>query len=44
MRDAGKEFHQRFKTFPTLIVVVLPEAGTDIYTAVKQCVSLPFCF
>ena len=23
---------------PTLIVVILPEGGNDIYTAVKQCV------
>jgi len=34
--DTGKTFHAARKTFPSLIVIVLPEAATDIYTAVKH--------
>lgn len=36
LRAAGAECFQRTKQRPQLIVVVLPENGNDIYTAVKQ--------
>lgn len=36
LRSVGKTFFDKTKKFPQLIVVILPEAGTDIYTAVKQ--------
>lgn len=35
LRAAGIEFKQKRNTFPKLIVAVLPEGGSDIYTAVK---------
>lgn len=41
---AGTELVKRDGTPPTLIVIILPEGGNDIYTAVKQY-ALPFdCF
>lgn len=36
LRRLGGECMQKFKELPTLIVVILPEGGNDIYTAVKQ--------
>jgi hypothetical protein len=30
------ELKAKYNKLPSLIVAVLPEAGTDIYTAVKQ--------
>lgn len=39
LRAAGKEVVTKYKGGPSLIVVVLPEGGNEIYTAVKQCVS-----
>ncbi|KAJ8519388.1 hypothetical protein ONZ45_g3684 [Pleurotus djamor] len=36
LRSAGAEVAQRFGSPPTLIVVVLPDGGSDIYTAVKH--------
>ncbi|KIK66591.1 hypothetical protein GYMLUDRAFT_69767 [Collybiopsis luxurians FD-317 M1] len=55
LRVAGKVIYDRFKTAPSLIVVVLPEGGNDIYTAVKhfgditmgvatQCLKSSKCF
>lgn len=38
LRIAGVESAHRFGRGPSLIVVVLPEGGDDIYTAVKQYV------
>ncbi|KAI0921048.1 hypothetical protein AcV5_001233 [Taiwanofungus camphoratus] len=36
LRAAGLASNEKNKGFPNLIVVVLPEGGTDIYTAVKH--------
>lgn len=36
---AGVECKQKKGAPPNLIVVILPEGGNDIYTAVKQCVN-----
>lgn len=55
LRAAGTECFQRTKQRPQLIVVVLPENGNDIYTAVKhfgditvgvatQCLKSQKCF
>ncbi|KAH9045386.1 argonaute-like protein [Lactarius pseudohatsudake] len=55
LRAAGGECQRRTKNLPTLIVVVLPEGGNDIYTAVKhfgdvatgvvtQCMKSSKCF
>ncbi|KIJ70038.1 hypothetical protein HYDPIDRAFT_35479 [Hydnomerulius pinastri MD-312] len=55
LRAAGNECFQKTKQRPTLIVVVLPENGNDIYTAVKhfgdvtvgvatQCLKSAKCF
>jgi eukaryotic translation initiation factor 2C len=41
LRKAGAECIARSKGEPKLFVVVLPDDGNDIYTAVKQYV--PFC-
>jgi eukaryotic translation initiation factor 2C len=38
LRKAGAECAARSKGGPNLIVVVLPDGGNDIYTAVKQYV------
>jgi hypothetical protein len=38
LRSAGAQCAAKFKLPPNLIVVVLPEGGNDIYTAVKQYV------
>ncbi|KAH0839868.1 argonaute-like protein [Lanmaoa asiatica] len=40
LRAAGNECFQKTKQRPTLIVVVLPDNGNDIYTAVKQYVGV----
>lgn len=40
LRAAGKEVVEKFKGGPSLIVVVLPEGGNEIYTAVKQYVFI----
>ncbi|KAH9006800.1 argonaute-like protein [Lactarius hatsudake] len=55
LRAAGGECQRRTRSLPTLIVVVLPEGGNDIYTAVKhfgdvatgvvtQCMKSSKCF
>ncbi|KIK94706.1 hypothetical protein PAXRUDRAFT_827744 [Paxillus rubicundulus Ve08.2h10] len=55
LRAAGNEVFQKTKQPPTLIVVVLPDNGNDIYTAVKhfgditvgvatQCLKSSKCF
>ncbi|KAH9179683.1 argonaute-like protein [Lactarius sanguifluus] len=55
LRAAGGECQRRTKNLPNLIVVVLPEGGNDIYTAVKhfgdvatgvvtQCMKSSKCF
>ncbi|KAI0278886.1 argonaute-like protein [Russula aff. rugulosa BPL654] len=55
LRNAGSECNRRSGSFPTLIVVVLPEGGNDIYSAVKhfgdvstgvvtQCMKSSKCF
>ncbi|KAF8138405.1 argonaute-like protein [Boletus edulis] len=55
LRAAGNECFQKTKQRPTLIVVVLPDNGNDIYTAVKhfgdvtvgvatQCLKSSKCF
>lgn len=36
LRASGKLVYDQFKAPPNLIVVVLPEGGNEIYTAVKQ--------
>lgn len=36
LRTAGGKVHAATGQGPELIVVVLPEGGNDIYTAVKQ--------
>ena len=36
LRGAGSEVAQKKGSPPDLVVVVLPEGGNDIYTAVKQ--------
>lgn len=36
LRAAGQEVVARMKAPPNLLVVILPEGGNDIYTAVKQ--------
>lgn len=36
--SAGQAMFQKLKVGPELMVIVLPEAATDIYTAVKQYV------
>lgn len=36
LRASGKLVYDQFKAAPNLIVVVLPEGGNEIYTAVKQ--------
>ncbi|KZT20385.1 argonaute-like protein [Neolentinus lepideus HHB14362 ss-1] len=40
LRDAGKECMAKSGGPPNLIVAVLPEGGTDIYTAIKQCMGV----
>ena len=37
---AGKAMRDAKGVFPTLVVAVIPETGTDIYTAVKQLVPV----
>ncbi|KAF8266852.1 argonaute-like protein [Lactarius quietus] len=55
LRAAGAECQRRAKTLPSLIVVVLPDGGNDIYSAVKhfgdvmtgvvtQCMKSSKCF
>ncbi|KAH9045384.1 argonaute-like protein [Lactarius pseudohatsudake] len=55
LRAAGGECHRRTRNLPTLVVVVLPEGGNDIYSAVKhfgdvatgvvtQCMKSSKCF
>ncbi|KAI9448014.1 argonaute-like protein [Lactarius indigo] len=55
LRAAGGECQRRTRNLPTLIVVVLPEGGNDIYSAVKhfgdvatgvvtQCMKSSKCF
>ena len=36
LRAAGAECNRRVNALPTLIVVILPDNGNDIYSAVKQ--------
>jgi eukaryotic translation initiation factor 2C len=36
LRAAGAECQRLSKSLPTVIVVVLPDGGNDIYSAVKQ--------
>ncbi|CCL99782.1 uncharacterized protein FIBRA_01804 [Fibroporia radiculosa] len=36
LKAAGRACRQRFGAFPSLVVVILPENGEDIYTAVKH--------
>lgn len=36
LRNAGMECKQKTGNLPNLIVVILPEGGNDIYSAVKQ--------
>ena len=36
LRAAGAECQRLTKGLPALVVVVLPEGGSDIYAAVKQ--------
>ncbi|THH11493.1 hypothetical protein EW145_g610 [Phellinidium pouzarii] len=55
LRAAGQEYNRVRKIFPSLIVAVLPEGGTDIYTSIKyfgdcvagvstQCLKSNKCF
>jgi eukaryotic translation initiation factor 2C len=55
LRSAGSECQRRSGSFPTLIVVILPDGGNDIYSAVKnfgdvatgvvtQCMKSSKCF
>ncbi|KAH8113254.1 argonaute-like protein [Phellopilus nigrolimitatus] len=55
LRSAGQEYNKNRRVFPTLIVAVLPEGGTDIYTSIKhfgdcvagvstQCLKSSKCF
>ena len=41
LNKAGRSMHEAGEKVPNLLVVVLPEGGNDIYTAVKQCVLFP---
>lgn len=41
LRTTGLEAKTKFGRPPSLFVIVLPENGNDIYTAVKQCVLRP---
>jgi len=36
LREAGAEVNTKYGRPPNLVVVILPEGGNDIYTAVKQ--------
>ncbi|KAJ3796816.1 argonaute-like protein [Lentinula aff. detonsa] len=36
LRDTGSKVFTRYRQYPKLIVVVLPEGGNEIYTAVKH--------
>jgi hypothetical protein len=36
LQDAASECERRLGDLPTLIVVILPEYGNDIYAAVKR--------
>lgn len=38
MKNAGRMVFQQKKVGPTLYVIVLPDGGDEIYTAVKQSV------
>jgi len=38
LRSVGSECISKHQHPPNLYVVILPEGGNDIYTAVKQCV------
>jgi hypothetical protein len=42
LRSIGSECFAKYQLPPNLYVVILPEGGNDIYTAVKQCVVLLF--
>ena len=39
LKNAGQAFNQQKRFFPDLLIAVLPEQGTDIYTAIKQYVT-----
>ncbi|KAI5124926.1 hypothetical protein M0805_007353 [Coniferiporia weirii] len=36
LRAAGQEYNKVRRVFPSLIVAILPEGGTDIYTSIKH--------
>ena len=38
LRSVGSECIAKHQHPPNLYVIILPEGGNDIYTAVKQCV------
>lgn len=40
LRSVGSECIAKYQHPPNLYVVILPEIGNEIYTAVKQCVFL----
>ena len=40
LRSVGSECIAKYQHPPNLYLVILPENGDDIYTAVKQCVVL----
>lgn len=39
----GGQYKQKYGALPTLIVAILPESSTDIYTAIKQWVIVLTC-
>ncbi|KDR82147.1 hypothetical protein GALMADRAFT_222027 [Galerina marginata CBS 339.88] len=41
LKAVGAECNARLGGFPSLLVVILPDGGNDIYTAVKQYVGIP---
>lgn len=40
LRSVGSECIAKYQHPPNLYVIILPESGNDIYSAVKQCVAL----
>jgi eukaryotic translation initiation factor 2C len=36
LREAGMAMQEQTKKLPSFILVILPEGGNDVYTAVKQ--------
>ena len=42
LRSLGSECIAKCQHPPNLYVIILPEGGNDVYTAVKQCVMFLF--